>query len=280
MTRNGRIDPSVDEGESPTDKSHLFMVNPSANSTDQPSQKNLSDYGTSIAQSDSAASFEVLLPREGGGKRGMFKKVTSCVHRAFSKRPTTVVGLLLIATCLLAFLGSTALRSSSGGIFPGAAKDLLDAEGRPTFSVLDPVKELGLFPLSRPEASGPPHSVLSESRHKALPTNAWYQNMLMAKGEPTDVHRVYTMPYVLDATGPIPGLRTHPNHMDGSTTVVQLSFVDNHGITLGAAASPNHSSTSQTKESSAGTKAPSKRYSVVSTTSLAVNLKWVSKKLS
>lgn len=88
--------------------------------------------------------------------------------------------------------------------------------------------------------------------------------MLMSHGEPTSVHRCYPMPYVVDAVGPIPGLRAHPNHFVASTTVVQLSFVDSHGLTLGA--SPINS-TSQSEQ-------PTRRYSVVSTTALGLTMEW------
>ena len=156
--------------------------------------------------------------------------------------------------------------SGSGGVFSGLSggkRNGLQGAGRAPFSTLDPVKDLGLYSLSRPEDSSPPHAILKSTQQQALPTNSWYQNLLLVRGEPSEVQRAYTMPYILDLVGPVPGLRAHPNHLDASTNVVQLSFVDSHGLTLGAVDADLDSS-----------KPPSNRYSVVAMTALAATLQW------
>jgi len=87
----------------------------------------------------------------------------------------------------------------------------------------------------------------------AFPTNAWYQNMLLVPhvndtgAEPTAVHRAYAAPFIVDAVGPIPGLRVHPNHVDASTAVVQVNTVDKYGLTVGAGPS-SKAKTTNTKE--------------------------------
>jgi len=241
------------------------LLAPSASSTNRPSRSN---YGASdddsVSRNDSAASFELLLPRQSKLQEGSLK---AKIQRHCRSRPALATAIILTLLGLVALV--TALALPDSGVKPGdqsgAKKHGLEGSERPPFSTLDPVKDLGLYPLSRPQDSSPPKSLLRDTPQQAVPTNMWYQNLLLAKGEPTDVHRAYPMPYVVDSVGPIPGLRAHPNHFDSSTTVVQLSFVASHGLTLGAAVADSSQS-----------EPLSKRYSVVSTTALAVTLEWVS----
>ena len=69
-----------------------------------------------------------------------------------------------------------------------------------------------------------------------LPTNAWYQNLLLGSVNDhhlTPANRAYTIPYLLDFVGPIPGVRVQIPRVLGSDTIVQLSAVESHGLTLG-----------------------------------------------
>jgi endo-1,3(4)-beta-glucanase len=237
-----------------------MLLAPSAGSTERPTRSNLSGYGASddsddsVPQNDSSASFELLLPRKSDQERGKSK-----IQRFFRNKRRVMIAATLLALSGVVAVICSCLGRSSGGVSSG----LSGAKKNIPFSTLDPVKDLGLYPLSRPEDSRPPHALLGNSQQQAWPTNAWYQNLLLVRGEPSDVQRAYTMPYILDLVGPVPGLRAHPNHLDASTNVVQLSFVDSHGLTLGAVAPDLDSS-----------KPPSNRYSVVSTTALAATLKW------
>lgn len=250
----GDVDPTMAE---PSSRSQLLA--PSAGSTDRPSR----EYGASDdsrTRSDSAASFELLLP-----KKPEENTKSKIQHFLGNKRHVRVAASLLALLGILVVIISCLVHSSGGmskGPFGRKSSRFVGSERAP-FSLLDPIKDLKLYSLSRPEDSSPPKSVLRGTQQRALPTNAWYQNLLMAKGEPSMVHRAYSMPYVIDLAGPVPGIRAHPNHLDASTTVVQLSFVDSHGLTLGASAADLKSS-----------KPPSTRYSVVSTTALAATLKW------
>jgi hypothetical protein len=89
----------------------------------------------------------------------------------------------------------------------------------------------------------------------------------MLRGEPSNVHRVYSVPYLLDLVGYIPGLRAHSNHILSSTSVLQLTFNEEFGLTLGAAEDLSKS-TSQ--------KGLSHQYIILETTELGLTLKWVS----
>jgi len=113
----------------------------------------------------------------------------------------------------------------------------------PPFSTLDPVADLNLYDYDhRPDISSP-GKVFSEL-HKgqkytgqALPTNIWYENMLLLQDgdDPSHEHRVYTIPYLLNTIGPVPGIKLHGTRLQGSDLSVQVTFNDQHGLTLGAA---------------------------------------------
>jgi hypothetical protein len=143
------------------------------------------------------------------------------------------------------------------------------------FSRLDPVNDLGLMEFSRSVETGPPANLFEttsrnlESKERSpLPTNAWYQNMLMCRGEPSNVQRAYSIPYMVDVVGQVPGLRVHPNRVLSSDSVLQLSFNEPFGLTLGAAGDVTEASDPLSHE-----------YSIVSTTELGLTLKWVSENI-
>lgn len=140
------------------------------------------------------------------------------------------------------------------------------------FSQKHPVADLGIHKLTRPTQTSPSHRIFrlressaSESR-KPLPTSAWYQNLLLSEGEPTNLNRAYAIPYLLDLVGPIPGLTLHTSFLVTTSKVVQVSNNALFGLTLGAKVDVFQ----DTK-----TKA-SHQYSVSSLTELGVTLHWVS----
>jgi hypothetical protein len=142
------------------------------------------------------------------------------------------------------------------------------------FSQLDPVQDLGLTSFQRPRSSRPPPNlesyILKQQQQQqqqqgvrddahigtnatfsalpntppvvqvAIPTNAWYQNLLSVDDNemPNSIHRAYTIPYIVDAAGPIPGLRVHANHILATQTVIQLNVIEEHGLVVGAAPPP------------------------------------------
>jgi hypothetical protein len=143
------------------------------------------------------------------------------------------------------------------------------------FSRHDPVQDLGLLAYNRPEETGPPRNLFEEIadekpdslvRRPAFPTNAWYQNLLMLRGAPSNVHRVYTNPYLVDVVGLIPGLRVHPNRILSGADVLQLTFNENFGLTLGATGDLKGPPESE---------ADSHKYKVLETTELGLTLRWV-----
>ena len=143
------------------------------------------------------------------------------------------------------------------------------------FSQLDPVRDLGLREIHRPHNSRPsPILQKLQEPFRALPTNAWYQNMLLlgldntnsgmmaVVEQPTSIHRAYVMPYVVDAAGPIPGLRLLPGRLQVGGSTTEWIVNENFGVTLGAM------TTTTTNDMD-------RRYVVGNTTKLAVTLEWV-----
>lgn len=126
------------------------------------------------------------------------------------------------------------------------------------FSKLDPVQDLGVMGVVHSRV--PPQPLARASQNKAVPTNAWYENLIVGAKEepPTNIHKAYAVPYLVDVVGPLPGLRVHPNHLDTQATLVQLLVVESHGLTLGASGSTEMA------------------YNIASTNPLGVTLEWVS----
>ena len=111
----------------------------------------------------------------------------------------------------------------------------------------------------------------SNKNQKALPTNAWYQNMIQAPrdDEPSNLQRAYPSPYLVDVVGLIPGLRVHATDIDASDMVMQLSFMEIYGLVVGAAENISLSATNQMKM------VYSHKYRVLKTTKLGITLEWV-----
>jgi len=113
------------------------------------------------------------------------------------------------------------------------------------FSTKNPVKDLEVHSFNRPDFSKP--QKVFGKLHKgqgstgfSLPTNSWYENMILVKDEmagPTMEQCAYTVPYFVNAVGPIPGLKINPTRLLAMDKVVQVTYIDDHGLTLGAAGS-------------------------------------------
>jgi endo-1,3(4)-beta-glucanase len=140
----------------------------------------------------------------------------------------------------------------------------------PPFSLLDPVQDLDRFGYDRPLSSTPSarlDPLTDQTTTRALPTNAWYQNMLRleADEEPTKDHRVYTVPYVIDAAGSFAGIRAHNTRLEATPTQVKLAIDEPYGLTLGAMADVN---------SGFAVDVLDKGYSVHEATDLGLTLQW------
>jgi hypothetical protein len=140
-------------------------------------------------------------------------------------------------------------------------------------SQLDPVSDLDLPNVLRPAASRPSSRLdplRATTPDQALPTNAWYQNLLLLRDDesPTSNHRAYTMPYIVDVVGTIPGMRVHHSTVDTSADQFIVSTVESSAVTLGAA-----------PPSGEGDSLAEKGYTVLAATDLGVTLEWTYNKM-
>ena len=140
------------------------------------------------------------------------------------------------------------------------------------FSHKHPVSDLGIASISRPEETSPPNRLFrrleshDSGQRGPLPTSAWYQNLLLAHGEPTNLHRAYAIPYLVGLAGLIPGLTLHSNFLVPTDRVVQLTNNAMFGLTIGAAGGIYDKQKLENL---------SHQYSVSSPTELGVTLHWV-----
>jgi hypothetical protein len=248
-----------------SEKTPLFLPSPS--STDKPAAytsipQNAS--GNSLyhdADDRSTGSLELQIPA--ALAREEEKNILACTSRCGK---AVFAGFAVIAVVWSAIVVTRPASAVNGPVNSAGEitdSDISEGGGPPPFSFLDPVLDMNLFQLERPEDTSPSHIIQRSDAGEALPTNQWFENLMLNRGEPTALQRAYTVPYVIDVVGPIPGIQVFPNHIDGSKTVVQLLFVETHGLTLGCS-TPSDPSTKLTHE-----------YSVAGTTSLGITLDWV-----
>ncbi len=254
------------EGKSASETTSLLGASPSAHSTDSPTPRSYNSEVLPLASSyeDLRQSVELHLKELNPTSLSKADAVFPD-KRALNKKHTVVILLCgcALGAILLVALNFKRNKPSGNKFVPGKAPL--------AFSLLDPVHDLKLPSFDREEITGPPKALFAKksksSEHRTYPTNAWYQNLLMLRGEPSNVHRVYSVPYLLDMVGYIPGLRAHSNHILASTSVLQLTFTEEAGITLGAAEDFTHKASS---------KELSHQYKILETTALGLTLQWVS----
>jgi len=198
--------------------------------------------------------------------------------------------LFLIVMILVGHNGSSSSSSGDGHGHSSSSSSSTGTTSIPPFSTMDPVHDLSLREYTRSDQTSPPPSLhklrqLSDgdsnngsdgadgdggngdqSSTIALPTNAWYQNMLQLYGEPESIHRLYVCPYMVDVVGRVPGLRMHQTHIDAFNDVVQASFSDQFGMTLGALPAE--------WDADLKTEELSKAYTVSHATELGLTLEW------
>jgi hypothetical protein len=213
------------------------------------------------------------------------KSMTSSTGDFFVRARSRLIWMWFLLGCALCgVLVGIILRpwqdhSTSGG--SGDPSYSHDGNWNRPLSDLDPVRDLGLAEVARGEGASPDWTFLDrawkspDDHRKAMPTNAWYQNLIMAKDEPSNLQRVYPIPYLVDVVGVIPGLRTHCTHVDGSSMVLQLSFNEDFGLVLGATEDLGKK-TSSHETGDDDDDDGRFRYKVVQTTDLGITLGWVS----
>lgn len=275
-----------------SDATPSSLIQPSNNSTNNPSLENLS-----VPTNGSNDETYRLIQHPVTGGNGANNGNDSCepsVRKAMSFEDvlyehvtghhvrTRTLSILAAVTALLlgsAFwfykdndpTGSPSTWKDSDLIPYGPSKPTKNGTRTP-FSKLHPVTDMGLHDYPRPKTSIPARPIKEGLlNRKNYPTNAWYQSLLMPMDEPTEIHRAYAIPYVVDTVGPMPGLRLHPNHIDASSFVIQLYVINEYGLTVGAMVDATSSPAKHRDDISP----PTHQYKVTHATPLGVTLNWV-----
>lgn len=260
----------------PQDKEHisettsLLAYMPSPNSTDSPVRRCYSNENLPLVSSydDLGASVEIQMKELIEPLKPKSGRAIDVQANLLRRRHATIIMLFAFAvSAILVFHPYIHQKSQNPGesVPPDSDDHLVPSDDRfAPFSYKDPVRDLGLMEFIRPEASAPPKN-LFPGKHSALPTNAWYQNLLLAHDEPSNLQRAYAVPYVFEVVGIIPGLRIHPaHHVLASASVMQLSFNELYSLTLGATGDLQRP---KAKESY--------KYEIAEATELGVTLQWV-----
>jgi len=58
-----------------------------------------------------------------------------------------------------------------------------------------------------------------------LPTNNWYENLLLGSSNVDAENKVFAVPYILDTSGYIQGIRTHPAHVQANDRTVMVHSI-------------------------------------------------------
>lgn len=102
------------------------------------------------------------------------------------------------------------------------------------YSTVDP-RDLGLVSAERTLGSKPGPifaDVLNTST--PLPTNSWCENLFLGSSNNGENNKVFQVPYIIDSGGIIPGIRTHPGHVQANDRSVMMTYEPQNGLTIGA----------------------------------------------
>ena len=103
------------------------------------------------------------------------------------------------------------------------------------FSELDP-HDAGFTYVDRPPESRP-SEIFRNVRNSGqpLPTNSWCENLFLGGiHQRSPENNVYQIPYVIDTAGPVPGIRTHPVHVQSNALSVEATYEPENGVTIGS----------------------------------------------
>lgn len=108
------------------------------------------------------------------------------------------------------------------------------------FSTVDPAS-LNVIVVDRPFSSKP-GPVFGELLERGpddellipLPTNNWYENLLLGSSTVDAENKVFAVPYILDTSGYIQGIRSHPAHVQANDRTVMMTYEEKNGMSLGA----------------------------------------------
>lgn len=166
-----------------------------------------------------------------GTKDSTFEGANTNVKTKSYEKYCLVISILLSLVCLISFSLVLSRRSIDTSSYDYVGK--FDGKLTDPFSIENPLNHNALS-LERPWDTKP-GSVLTIAQQEfgSLPTNAWCENMFVGDGN-TDNNRVYQIPYVVDAAGPAPGIRTNTARLLANTRVAEMAFEPMNGLILSA----------------------------------------------
>jgi len=132
------------------------------------------------------------------------------------------MSFLLIA---LAVFGTVNLEAMEGGAWSSIAVP---------FSTVSPMS-LGVRNVDRPQQSSPgPIFKNLVNRQIPLPTNSWCENFFLGQSNTGPDNKVFQVPYIVDTSGPLQGIRTHATHVQANDRAVMMTYELENGLSLGA----------------------------------------------
>ena len=137
-------------------------------------------------------------------------------------------GALLLSSCvsILCLVVYVSSRSKATAVPPPFVEAAWSSKADP-FSYVNPV-DIGFQPVNRPFSSRPGEILsnlvtmdsVSGAPLTPLPTNAWYQNLILGSSNTDPENKVFQVPYIVDTAGIIPGVRTHPCYLEANDRTV------------------------------------------------------------
>ena len=176
----------------------------------------------------------------GGGPSRAQSKATRLPFPKFLLALVSALVLLSAAALLSNLTTSFQTLPTLGGAFPSDP----DAYSLSFPSVVTPSgAKHALKTYQRAKKDGPPREVFPRGAEKPLPTNRWYQNLLIGlAGGLNDAHKAYTVPYVIDcmmtslplALDEARGIRLHWSGVSPSgDKIIQVQYDAGAGIGVG-----------------------------------------------
>mmetsp|Transcript_20623 Transcript_20623/g.31542 ORF Transcript_20623/g.31542 Transcript_20623/m.31542 type:complete len:1162 (-) Transcript_20623:344-3829(-) len=176
-------------------------------------------------------------PTSGRWSQGSKKSTSSAEQRPQRLKQVFFIGAVLLLVGASLLRSDDILGDGKDEAEVATLKEAYTTESHPVLSTVTP-EELDVPTVYRGDFGSPGPDFGSFFREgvmktgQALPTNRWYQNLLMANAE-NEFNRVYTIPYIVDTSGGITGVRFHFPRVMASSTIVQMTFEGDFGLTVG-----------------------------------------------
>lgn len=155
------------------------------------------------------------------------KNALSPTTKLVAVMSTVFTAIIMLGSIVVSYQNTVVVRISPT---PPILSSAWASKAEP-FSRIDPTS-IGILSIDRPFSSKPGPILsnlvgLNSSTHAPdtpLPTNTWYQNLILGDSNNVPENKIFQIPYIIDAAGFIPGLRTHPCHLQANDRMVMVSL--------------------------------------------------------